>query len=287
MISVRGAKDDYAIMRQVQQIKLAYPGMAIGTLDANADFSRLGPGETLFLVGHGDRLSGDLNDIDRGDLLAWLEDGGRGVPLKFGGIVICACHTGLDIIGGLHSKSLAHDIAQALKGKAAEGTAVAGANGYSFGTPEFAKSGRSSVLRKELRDFYTFAEDRMAGAWPKANPTHTGGVLETRWKIQVSTNRTIQQNLDTSQPRIAPDDVKAQLADFAKEGRQLEDQLKAAIAQVGGDSVATRAETLITGGTAAVDSWNQAIARQYALYEEYYLWASGQEAFTVVPVPPA
>jgi hypothetical protein len=287
MISVHGKKDDYAIMKQVQQIKLKYPGTKIGPLDANADFSQLGPDEILFLVSHGDRLTGDLNDIDRPDLLAWLTNSGRGVPLKFGGIVICACHTGLDL-GGLHAKSLAYDIAVGLKGKAAGGTTVAGANGYSFGTPEFTKSGRSSVLRKELRDFYTFAEDRMVKAWPTVNPTRAGGVLEAKWNIQVRTDKTIQENLDASQvPRITPDDVKALLAGFAKEGKQLEDQLKAAITQVDGDSVATRAEALVTGSTSAVQAWNQAIARQYELYQEYYLWAPQQAAFTVVPVPAA
>jgi hypothetical protein len=286
MISVHGNKDDYAIMKQVQQIKLAYPDTTIGTLDTNADFSQLGPAETLFLVSHGNRLTRDLDEIDQGDLLAWLKDGGRGVPREFGGIVICACYTGEDSRPG-QSDSLAHYIALGLKEKAAEGTTVAGANGYSFGTPEFGISGLSSVLRQNLRDFYTFAVDRMATTWPAANPTHTGGVLKTKWNIEVKTDKTIQENLDASQPRITPDAVKAQLNVFAQEGQQLESQLKAAITQVGGDSVAKRAETLITGSTGAVGTWNKAIARQYELYQEYYLWAPRQAAFTVVQVPAA
>lgn len=107
MISVRGDKSDYAIMKQVQQIKLAYRDTTIGTLDANADFSRLGPAEKLFLVSHGNRLTRDLEEIKRSDLLTWLKDGGRGVPQQFGGIVICACYTG-ENSGPGQSDSLAH-----------------------------------------------------------------------------------------------------------------------------------------------------------------------------------
>jgi hypothetical protein len=283
MIRVHGAKDDYAIMKQVQHIKLAYPGMTIGMLDENVDFSQLGATEKLFLVSHGNAASGDLASIDRYELAARLKAGGRGVPRDFGGIVICSCYSGL---GG--NDSLAHYIAGQLKGKVAAGTTVAGANGYSFGTPEFGKSGLSSVLRQELRSFYTFTEETMVGEWPRVKPTHPDGVLATKWNIQVDVDKTIQENLDTSEAfRSTPDAVKGQLAVFAQEGRALESQLKDAIKQVTGDSVAERASNLIAGDTPVIRSWNAAIAGQYDLFNDYYLWAPAQAAFTVVPVPAA
>jgi hypothetical protein len=283
VIRVHGAKDDYAIMKQVQHIKLAYPGMTIGVLDNNADFSQLGPTEKLFLVSHGNAASGDLASIDRYELAAWLKADGRGVPRDFGGIVICSCYSGL---GG--NDSLAHYIAGQLKGKAAAGTTVAGANGYSFGTPEFGTSGLSSVLRQELRGFYTFTEETMASEWPRVKPTHPSGVLAAKWKIQVDVDKTIQENLDTSEAlRSTPDAVKGQLAIFAQEGKSIESQLKDAIQQVAGDSVPDRAGNLIAGDTPAIRSWNAAITRQYELFKDYYLWAPAQAAFTVVPVPAA
>jgi hypothetical protein len=283
MIRVHGAKDDYAIMKQVQQIKLAYPHMTIGMLDQNVDFSQLDAAEKLFLVSHGNAASGDLSNIDRYELLGWLKADGRGVPRDFGGIVICSCYSGL---GGDHS--LARHIAQGLAGKAAAGTTVAGANGYSFGTPEFGSSGLSSVLRQELKSFYTFTEETMASEWPKVKPTHAGGVLATKWNIQVNIDKTIQENLDTNEAlRSTPDAVKDQLTIFAQEGKGLESQLKDAIKQVAGDAVVERADNIVAGNTPAVNSWNAAIARQYQLFDEYYLWAPAQAAFTVVPVPAA
>ena len=281
MISVHGDKNDYAIMKQVQQIRLAYPHMTIGMLDEKADFSQLGVGERLFLVSHGNAASGDLSSIDRFELLGLLKADRRGVPLHFGGIVICSCYSGL---GG--EDSLAHDIARGLAGKAAAGTTVAGANGYSFGTPEFGKSGLSSVLRTGLSSFYTFAQESMTREWPAQKPTHAGGVLATRWNIPVNIDQTIQENLDTNVAlRSTPDAVKDQMAVFAGEAKGLEDQLQRAIVQVAGASVAERASSLIAGNTAAVDSWNAAIAEQYRLFGDYYLWAPAETAFTVVAVP--
>src|SRR6202035_1783951 len=259
MISVRGDNDDYAIMKQVQQIKLAYPDMTIGTLDEKANFSQLGAGERLFLVSHGNALSGDLSLIDRIELLGLLKADGRGVPRHFGGIVISSCYSGL---GG--DGSLARYIARGLAGKASAGTTVAGANGYSFGTPEFGKSGLSSVLRTGLSGFYTFTQESMVDQWLALKPTHAGGALATRWNIQVGIGQTIQENMDDNEAlRSTPDAVKDQLTLFAGEAKGLEDQLKRAIVQVAGNSVAQRASNLIGGNSEAIQGWNAAIARQY------------------------
>ena len=279
MISVSGDKNDYAIMKQVQQIKLAYPRMTIETLNERATFSQLVADEKLFLVSHGNAASGDLSSIDRAELLGLLKAEGRGVPQDFGGIVICSCYSGLGDQG-----SLAHHIARGLAGKTAAGTTVAGANGYSFGTPEFAMTGFSRVLRSELKSFYTFTQDSMADEWLGTKPTHTGGVLATHWTIPVNIEQTIRENLEVNQA-LTPDAVKDQMTKLATEGKELENQLKQAIVQVAGDSVADRTSNLIAGNTAAVNNWNAAIARQYQLFNDYYLWASTETAFTVVAVP--
>jgi hypothetical protein len=71
------------------------------------------------------------------------------VPQKFGGIVILACYSGLEA----GTASLAAYLAAGLKGRAAADTPAAGANGFSFGTPEFRKSERSSVLSMDLATF--------------------------------------------------------------------------------------------------------------------------------------
>jgi hypothetical protein len=281
MISVCGSRDDYAIMKQVQQLKRAYPGMTIGTLDGNADFSRLAVDEKLFLVSHGNPVSGELNTIDTAELLGWLKSGVRGVPSRFGGIVISSCYAGL---GG--QQSLAHDVAQGLAGKAAAGTTVAGANGYSFGTPEFLKSGFSSVLPRTLGAFYNFAQSSMAEQWLAHKPTHDGGVLASQLKIKVDPGLTIQENLEASKIlEKNPDAVKDQLARFALEAKGIEDQLKKDIQIITANSVAAVASTLISGNANAISSWNTAIARQYELYGDYYLWAPALTAFTVEQVP--
>jgi hypothetical protein len=278
MISVYWDKDDYAIMKQVQQLKLAYPRMSVCALDEKTDFSQLGADEKLFLVGHGNIATGDFRSTDRYEMTGWLKAGGTGVPQHFGGIVLCSCYSGL---GGDYS--LARHIAQGLAGKAAAGTAVGGANGYSFGTPEFAQSGLSSVLRRELDGFYTFTQESMVTQWLAHKPTHTGGVLATQWHIDVRTDRTIQENVDAS-GALDPDAVKNQLIHFGQAAKGHEDQLKQAIVQIGGGSLAEQTTNLMTGNTAAVQSWNTAIAEQYQLYRDYYLWASTATAFTVEQV---
>jgi hypothetical protein len=282
MITVSGRdgedpKSDYAIMKQVQQLKLAQPQMAIVPLDAGADFSGLRADEKLYLVAHGNSGNGNIADVKRAALLGWLRDDTRGVPRDFGGIVILSCYSGMEVKE--KEPSLAAYLAGALAGRVATGTTVTGANGFSFGTPEFRKSGLSSVLRMELVDFYFAANtEKMRDVWLDRKPTHTGGVLK-----DVDIGKTIREHLEASK---AEDIAEAYIADFAKDSQEIEKELIDLIAKIPGNTVAERTDHLVSqGADPSVHAWNAAIDRQYSLFGALYLWALPADAFTVVTVP--
>jgi hypothetical protein len=193
-------KSDYAIMKQVQQLKLSHP-YPIVTLDDTTNFSGLGAGEKLYIVSHGNPADENLRDIVLPTLVRYLSDQtlGLGVPRAFGGIVILSCYSGQKM-GGF-SSSLAARLAIKLTGRVAAGTPVTGASGYSFGTPEFRKSGQSSVLALGLGSFY-FADnlDSMRRDWLAHKPTHAGGALKDLFKSDVDTAKTIEVNIKESSP---------------------------------------------------------------------------------------
>jgi hypothetical protein len=288
MITVNGENSDYAIMKQVQQLKLAYPHMAVVTLDDKTDFSALAADERLYLVSHGNVGNGNLRDIKRAPLLSWLTDQHRGVPKNFGGIVILSCYSGLQVKSP--EPSLAAYLATGLAGRAAAATPVAGANGFSFGTPEFKRSGYSSVVSMDLAAFY-FAHDdgEMTKAWLKHRPTHTGGVLKDKLKINVDTSKTIEEHLVTVQqaPPKTPEEItKEFVAAFAKEAKAIEAKLEDIIEnKIPGSTVAERADYLVNNDKEAdVITWNATIDTQYELFHGLYLWASPADAFTVAKV---
>jgi hypothetical protein len=289
MITVSGSESDYAIMKQVQQLRIAYPQMAVGTLDAGTDFSALAAQEKLYLVGHGNPGNGNIRDIKRPDLVKSLTDQGHGVPPSFGGIIILSCYSGL--MAKPPQASLAAHLATELTRRTAAGTTVAGANGFAFGTPEFRKSGVSSVLLMELAAFYyAAANDMMIEAWLKHRPTHAGGVLKDTHGIDVDTGTTIGENLVSAQPRLkkTPEEIaEDHVIAFAKEAKLIEEKLTDIIkTKIPGNSVADRSEHLVKHDTdPAVIAWNTAIDRQYALFGGLYLWASAADAFTVATVP--
>ncbi len=68
-----------------------------------------------------------------------------------------------------------------------------GAIGFSFGSPEFLTTGRSSVLPEHLRAFYR-ADDfnAMCEAWGDVKPSHQGGVLKDLGVKTVRTDKTIR-----------------------------------------------------------------------------------------------
>jgi hypothetical protein len=288
VITVHGDKADYAIMKQVQQLKLAYPAMQIVTLDASTDFSALSAGETLYLVSHGDIETGNLRDIDRKILLDWLTAPGSGVRHDFGGIVILSCYSGLEIDEqdpkgpeDLSKYALAKYLAIGLTGKVDAGRPVAGANGYSFGTPEFQASGRSSVLPLELAAFYAPDYiDAMVQGWLKRTPTHTGGVLKDESNINVDTGKTIGEHLDDKTSEAT---AKKYVTAFAKVAKEIEGQLVDIIThKIPGDTVADRTAYLVNNGAQVdVKDWNDAIAKQYKLFHDFYLWAPSDAAFTI------
>jgi hypothetical protein len=287
LVNTLFAEYDYAIMKQIQQIKLinpADPTLSVVSLEHQPDLSRLGLTEKLYVVSHG--LAGDffLGYVDKGGLLGYLTDAQHGVPHGFhGDIIVLSCYGGTAPYNG---SSLVTYLANALQGRAAANTVVTGAIGYSFGTPEFRHSGRSSVLRDSA--FYTFGNiNGMVDKWLTLNPTHAGGVLQDDLNINVAMNKTIGDLLAmVQQSKGVPKEVAAKYMDsFAINAKQIEDTLKDRLTQIPGSTVAQRADYLVTQSTKQiVIDWNNAIAQQYKLYSDLYLWAPTANAFTTANV---
>ncbi|HEX4834300.1 MAG TPA: hypothetical protein VH478_24770 [Trebonia sp.] len=265
-------------MKQVQQLRLMDQGMAVVELNDKADFSRLSRNETLYFVSHG--YTGAFMSLDKADVVRWLTDTSHGVPRDFGGIVALSCYSG----DGAYTLSLAKYLAAGLHGRVAAGTTVEGATGYSFGTPEFRKSRRSSVL-VDLAFYAAQSITDMVDEWLKLKPTHDQGVLHAKLGA-VDQGKTIEQQLTAAQKtlgksanEVATDYIK----DFAVEAKRIEQKLKDLLAApMKGATVAERAEYLIANGTNQdVIDWNTAIDQQYALFSDLYLWKPQATAFAV------
>lgn len=291
MIAVNGLESDYAIMKQVQQLRLQNRLMTVVKLDETTDFSKLTPGEKLYLVSHGDINTGCFKEIDKKVLLGWLADKQHGVSPRCGGIVILSCYSGMRMDDARAEYSLAEDVATGLVGQLAADTLVEGANGYSFGTPEFGKSGYSSVLSMDLAAFYYASnDDAMIEAWLKHKPAHAGGVLNVDLGITVDTGKTIEEQLTTvreSQGKEPEEIARGYITAFAREAKGIEALLDLIIeSRIQGDSVLARARYLMNNVEVPdVINWNNAIDRQYELFGNLYLWAPSGKAFTAAKVP--
>jgi hypothetical protein len=283
-------KDDYAIMKQIQQIKLIDPAMAVVLLKPQPNLSGINRTEKLYVVSHG--ATGDFFDGNgfgkKIRLLRYLTDDQNGVPQNFSGdIIILSCYGGKKPYG---DDSIAEYIAKGLPGRAAAGTVVTGAIGYSFGTPEFRKSGRSSVLCDSA--FYSLGNaNGVVDAWLKLMPTHTEGILHAKLQINVETNKTIRTLIHAKlqgtgeTPEQAAEKL---LTEFIDEAKGIEATLSDIIRKkIPGDTAAARADYLVNvnnAGEDAVKKWNLAIERQYELYSDYYLWVLYPNGFTVATV---
>lgn len=286
MIVVNGFRTDYAILKQVQQLVLAYPHMAIVQLGTEADFSGLSPGERLYLVSHGGTESLINPLVSREDLAKWLTDEKRGVPLGCkGGIILLSCYSGEKSSSGT---SLAQFLADRLKGRAAKDMPVEGATGYSFGTPELQRSGYSNVVvHKTFNDATNL--DEMTQEWLRLKPTHDLGVLRERLGT-VDRSKTIEDQLATAQqdPGQAPKVIaQGYLSNFKTKATEIQNKLEGLlVSKIPGETVANRAAYLVKTDTAeAVGPWNDAIGQQYELFSSLYLWKSPADAFTVEHVP--
>jgi hypothetical protein len=285
VITVKGQRDDYAILKQVQQLKLRHPGMAIAPLDAKTDFSHLALDEPLYLVSHGAVGSLINPAVSKEDLAQGLTDQKLGVPMGYvGGIILLSCYSGEKPYSG---ESLAEFLARSLKGRAARGMAVTGATGYSFGTPELRDSGRSSVVVHAV--FNTISDNaRMTEEWLKLRPTHAGGVLASRLGA-AGTGKTIGDQLTAAKEKLgkAPEDIAREyVREFAEQANAIELTLKRISLgkNIPGATAADRAAYLVNDKNdkdEEVIAWNKAIAAQYSLYFDFYLWKSPADAFTI------
>jgi hypothetical protein len=287
MILVNGdGKDDYAIMKQVQQIKLLDHAMKVVSLDSQPNISGIGLNEKLYVVSHGTTANFYKGFVEKDGLVGYLTHAQSGVPQNFNGeIIILSCYGGNKPYS---SDSIAEYVAKGLKGRAATGTVVTGAIGYSFGTPEFRQSGRSSVLRDSK--FYLFGDlNGLVDTWLKLKPTHTAGVLHDKLQVNVETGKTIKDLIATLKGSLeSPEQIATRLiTEFTSEAEQIETTLSSTIRKkIPGDTVAARADYLVTmTGEGPVKEWNAAIERQYKLYGDYYLWVTPPNGFTVTHVP--
>lgn len=279
-------KDDYAIMKQIQQIKLLHPAMAITLLDAQPNLSAIGLNENIYVVSHGttDNFFGGFGEKVR--LRRYFKEPDKGVPQNFHGeIIILSCYGGNKPYNG---QSIAEYIAEGLQGRAAQGAVVTGAVGYSFGTPEFRHSGRSSVLRDSA--FYSLGDvNGIVDTWLRLMPAHTAGILRDKLQINVETDKTIRAlitaRIQASQE--TPEQAAAKLInEFIIEAKGIEETLKTIVRKIPGGTAAARADYLVNNpGDELAKNWNLAIDRQYELYGSYYLWVMPPNGFTVAHVP--
>jgi hypothetical protein len=296
MIVFNGGKSDYAIMKQIQQIRVSRAEIAdeqIVELGDATDFSGILPDETLYIVSHGNAQTGRLRDIATITLLRWLTDQDKGLPQAYAGtIAILSCYSGQKKVG---KTTLAESVAQGLsEKKVAAGAKVKGANGYSFGTPELSRTGVSSVLSTDLADFYSLdpsgGEARRA-RWLLHKPTHSGGALQSKLGRDANPDETISENirkaLDAGMLKgKRVDDVAGEcVREFSSAGRRIEGTLDRVIKDVPGNSVPARIAHMLTNSQdPEIVKWNDAIAQQYTLFADYYLWSSTFAAFTTADV---
>lgn len=311
MIAVNGSAHDYAIMKQVQQLMAQHQHKVV-ILTPHVDLKGIGPEEKLYIVSHGDRETGDLklyNFTGTDGLVSWLTHQTKGLPRKFGGIVVLSCYSGLRKGEGLHPDlgptfSLAERIAAGIKDHVDPEIPVEGAKGYSFGSPEL-KTGHSSVLPLGLEPFYSVNPNdpekikAMKALWLNLKPTHAGGVLKTKLGVkEVDTTKTIEENLspkldqgekkDKNEPGTTVIEV---MTNFAKEALGIEGDLRNLINEIG-------EEVKKKYGWSGLDpmsdyfksnpqdskvvKWNTLITEQFDLFQNHYLWSEGEAAFQVV-----
>jgi hypothetical protein len=279
-------KDDYAIMKQVQQIKLLERATQVVSLESQPNISGIGRNEKLYVVSHGTTANFFRGYVEKDGLVGYLMHAQSGLPQNFNGdIIILSCYGGNKPYS---SDSIAEYVAKGLSGRAASGTVVTGAIGYSFGTPEFQHSGRSSVLRDSA--FYLFGNlNGLVDTWLKLTPTHTGGVLKDKLHVNVDTGKTIKELIATLQGSLeTPEQIAARLiTEFTSEAEPNENTLGTIIRRkIPGTTVAARADYLVDmTGEDPVKEWNAAIEKQYKLYGDYYLWVTPPNGFTVTHVP--
>ncbi len=286
LVNKATAASDYAIMKQIQQIRLILGNnaMPVVPLDPQPDLSTLAIDQKIYVVSHGTTSDFILEYVKKDALLGYFTHATHGLPQNFrGDIIILSCYGG----DNSYKTSIAGYLANGLKGRAAANTVVTGAIGYSFGTPEFGHTGRSSVLRDS--DFYSVGDiNGMATKWLTLTPTHTGGVLKDSFNLNVDTGETICDQLATVQNKGAPEAIaRGIMTDFAdKVTNQIEEILRARLRSIPVNTLAGRADYLVNqNGEQIVIDWNAAIAQQYKLYGDLYLWVPRATAFTIERVP--
>jgi hypothetical protein len=288
-----GKRSDYAIMKQVQQAKIARATHPIVLLDGNINLAGMRESEALYILSHGDPITGDIREVNTATLVDWLTRANRGLPATYKGVItICSCYGGLKYDHQLGKSSLVERVAAGLRRHVAPGVAVRGANGYSFGTPEFSQTGLSSVLSENLSNFYfldTSTDESRRSQWLTHKPTHLKGALLAKLgtvKKSLTIRENIQKAIDAKPSLGTVDGIALDcVAAFATEAKDIQAAMVDTIKRIPGDTIVERIEYLeAKDSDPDVVKWNKAIARQYELFQEYYLWAPVDQDFTTAVV---
>jgi hypothetical protein len=261
-------------------------------LGPGLDLSVLRATEPLYIASHGDPFTGQLRGVPTATLLGYLTAPNTGLPKAYKArITILSCYGGQR--KGNNPKSLVEDVADGLTGRLSPGAAVQGANGYSFGTPEFASTGTSSVLSSDLGSFYTLDIkdlDARQQLWRRQKPTHKGGVLKDQLGADVRTTETIGDNITRAlatgkSPNSTLEDLAWKyISDFTLAARRIERGLERLVRDFPGKTVPERIGHMLDTQTQGVTEWNQLIAEQYRLFADHYLWSLPPNDFTEVAV---
>jgi hypothetical protein len=147
------AHDDYAIIKVLHQlVRGGERSDRIRALDAAVNFSGMKQNEILYIVGHGNRDTGEIRGVNVDHLITWLNHGVKGIPANIGGIHILTCYGGR-VYG---ADSTASTIAGRLRH---HGIPVKGATGFAYGTPETISEKLNSVLPMDLTEFYNGSDE--------------------------------------------------------------------------------------------------------------------------------
>lgn len=278
--------EDYAIMKVVQQLR-KFKKDKIIMLDGAADFSTMAQGETLYIASHGVSDTGQLASLNHDVLINKLTVGARKAPAHISGIVLLSCYGG-EVREG-QDQSLAQKLAAGLT---TGGKTVEGANGFSFGTPNLAETGRSNVLSSDNIAFYKADDiDAMAARWETLMPAGAG-VLAGRLGLDyvnpgITTLNNIRNGKNISEG-AARGYIKTLMTHFKSVSRGIESQLTATLALIPGASLIEKIESLESATPnhnkpvyKLKVRWEKLIQQQFNLFNDYYLWTGSEEAFSV------
>jgi hypothetical protein len=272
LIAVAGPdRNDYALIkvalqlwkRQTAQGNYTY----IRSLDQHTQFQNMRAGESLYIVGHGARDTGEIRGVPMGTLVNWLNDPVHGIPNHIGEIVILTCYSG-SVYGG---QSLAEKIATRLRHRHIP---VRGAVGFSYGSPDTETTGLNSVLPSPSVDpayteFYSGnnVETMLAFLKTKVATARLVLTLEGGGRKVVNAGAQWQAHLNDHE-------IRSWARRFIAERDRIENRMRAIVGTTPGNYMSSKIRNLVRDA-----EFNRLIGEQKALFDEGELFLPAGTSF--------